>query len=60
MATSDPDVRVADDPEIDLAACQTDDGDIVFYDPTPGTDTAAAGRWVCADPDDCVDLGEST
>ncbi|MWG33187.1 hypothetical protein [Halomarina oriensis] len=61
MAASDPDtdVRVADHPRIDLEACQTEDGDILLYDPTPGHDTADAGRWIRADPDGCVDLNES-
>ncbi|MFD1515791.1 hypothetical protein [Halomarina rubra] len=59
MAASDPDIRVADEPSVDLVACQTEDGDIVFYDPTPGQDTVGAERWISADPDHCVDLNES-
>lgn len=59
MAASDSDSRVADEQQIDLVACQTDDGHVLFHDPTLGEEATDVGRWIRVDPDDCVDLGES-
>lgn len=42
-----------------FAAFQTDTGEIVIYDVTPGQDTEASGAWVRIHPDDCVDLTEA-
>jgi hypothetical protein len=59
MAATDSDIRVADDPNIDLVAVQTEDGDMLFYDPTLDEGAADGGRWMRADPESCVDLGAS-
>lgn len=59
MAASNSSERVADDPQIDLVACQTDDGHMLFHDPTPEGGAVEVGRWLRAAPEDCVDLAES-
>jgi len=61
MATSDSDtdIPVTDYPAVTLEVSQTEDGEVLFYDPTPGQDTLDGGRWIRAPPDACVDLVES-
>ena len=58
MAASNPDVRAAEDEPIDIVACQTDDGQLLFHDPTPDGGAVEVGRWMRADPESCVDLSE--
>ncbi len=59
MEASEPDVRVADDEPIDIVASQTDDGQLLFHDPTPEEGAVDVGRWMRAAPESCVDLSES-
>ena len=59
MATSDSGGWVVGDSNIDIVACQTDDGKLLFHDPTPEGGAIEVGRWMRADPEVCVDLAES-
>ncbi|MFC5973893.1 hypothetical protein ACFPYI_21425 [Halomarina salina] len=50
---------MADDEPIDIVASQTDDGQLLFHDPTPEEGAVDVGRWMRAAPESCVDLSES-